>query len=420
MIQTNRVKISRKRHIVSLSLLHQHGAIPIRRNEDKNEEEDMTTKSVGEETSVNDDEIIGITISNWEIFTSASTIGNESEMDALTNQMESLANTDNTAVIGNTCVNNENDKAHIIRKRRLCVPEIVFKNSFVHLKLRKKEMNEEKISIIFNATDGLEEWALCHSKLKFDIHGCNEQSSASTSEEVNNDTYRGVSVIQSIDAKLWSQRTRKQQQNDSDCASPSCYSKSAINSLTATSEFNYDWTFSTPYTGTTIFNGDPSKQNNFTGGVWNPSPVSLIDFALLTDQSQPILYFDDINLYEDDMHDNGYVSLRCKLRVMPTCFYILMSLFVRVDHVLLRIKEVRVFCKFSSTMNQYRLCKDVIWREAKWNELENLNLPSFVGSWRIEDDNGDQATQQRIQGFLKRLPMSDLPNGIYKHSFIDL
>jgi hypothetical protein len=430
MIQINKLKISPKRHIASLPILHQNGAIPIRRNKDKNEEEEdnVTKKSKVEEASsrdhhkqivaVDDEEVIGISISNWEIFTSASTIGNESEMDALTNQMERLANVNDTVVTDNECTkNNETDeKRQIIRKRRLCVPEIVFKNSFVHLKLRKQEIDSEKIiSIIFNATDALGEWASCHSKLKFDIHGC-----ADTNGEVNNETYRGVSVIQSIDAKLWSQRTRKQQQNNSDGASTGCFSQSTINSLNTTSEFNYDWTFSTPYTGTTLFYSDPSRQNIFTGGAWNPSPVSLIDFTLLTDQSQPILYFDDINLYEDDMHDNGYVSLRCKLRVMPTCFFILMSLFVRVDHVLLRIKEVRVFCIFSSKMNQYRLCKDVTWKEAKWDELENLNLPSFVGSWRIEDDNSGQATQQRIQGLIKRLPMSDLPNGIFKHSFIDL
>ena len=128
------------------------------------------------------------------------------------------------------------------------------------------------------------------------------------------------------------------------------------------------------------------------------------------------------------MHDNGYVSLSCKIRVMPTCFFILMSLFVRVDHVLLRCKEVRIFGKFplaadERTGEQHqtcRICKDVTWKECKWDDLNQTNLPSFVGSWRIEDENDALATQQRIQGLLRKLPEVDLPDGIHKHSYIDV
>ena len=58
-------------------------------------------------------------------------------------------------------------------------------------------------------------------------------------------------------------------------------------------EFNYDWTYSTPYSGSSKNSG------------WNSIETSGIDISLLTDQTQPIIFFDDVHLYEDDMHDNG-------------------------------------------------------------------------------------------------------------------
>lgn len=56
------------------------------------------------------------------------------------------------------------------------------------------------------------------------------------------------------------------------------------------------------------------------GGVqaveWVAADERVVDMALLQSRD-PILYYDDLSLYEDELHDHGLVSLSVKARVMP-------------------------------------------------------------------------------------------------------
>ena len=65
--------------------------------------------------------------------------------------------------------------------------------------------------------------------------------------------------------------------------------------------------------------------------MWRPMWWSRIPFFLLQDNTQPILLYDNMHLYEDDMHNNGDASLNAKIHVMPRFWYVLQRLFVRVD-----------------------------------------------------------------------------------------
>jgi len=330
---------------------------------------------------ISDDEgaHIGINISGWNIMTSSSSIGNESEMEALTDFLQH----------------------QISDSRRLALPEIVFTKAYARLTRRdigkEQEVNDndsEPLAVIrFTAKDALEEWASCHNHLE-------------TDGKDKNSLCKGVAIIKSVDAKLWEERQareRKQQQKVS--STNSHFGKGAVAAALkhCSTEFNYDWTFSSPYTGTSLVSGKTK--------AWTKAESSGINFSLLTDQSQPILFFDDVTLYEDDMHDNGYVSLKCKIRVMPTCFFILQSLFDRVDNVTIRVKEVRIFAKFEND-GEIKISKDVCWREIPWNKLISLGLPSHVGSWRIEEEG----MQQTVTGMIRKLPQIQLPIGVYEHS----
>jgi hypothetical protein len=53
-----------------------------------------------------------------------------------------------------------------------------------------------------------------------------------------------------------------------------------------------------------------------------------------------------LNLYEDELHDFGDMSVSAKIRVMPTCWYLLTRCFVRVDGVAIKCVESRIFHKF--------------------------------------------------------------------------
>ena len=143
--------------------------------------------------------------------------------------------------------------------------------------------------------------------------------------------------------------------------------------------------------------------------------------SLLTDTSVPILYYDQILLYEDDLHDNGAVEYSIKVRVMPHCAYILSRLFLRVDHVLVRLRETRGLVEFassktvlSSPQKGTTIYRDVTWKEAAWKDLgPKHQLPSQVSAWTT--DSGSRETQA-FQGLLARLPLVDLPSDIPSNS----
>jgi type 2A phosphatase activator TIP41 len=53
-------------------------------------------------------------------------------------------------------------------------------------------------------------------------------------------------------------------------------------------------------------------------------------------------------LYEDELADNGITMLSCKIRVMPARLLLLVRLFMRLDGVLIRIRDTRVFVEFAT------------------------------------------------------------------------
>ena len=362
-----------RRHVADVKVLEKYGASPILRVEDQ-------------------DQPCGIDLAGWEITTSSSTIGNEGEMDAL------------TAILQELIIDSHSDS------RRLALPEIVFANAFVSLTRMGNNSGDDNVhdpptmEVKLTAQNALEDWAECHAHLPLDISS----------------SYKGVSVIKTVDAKLWEERQARERKVTSSSANNGLFGKGAAAAALehCSTEFNYDWTYSTPYSGSVALSEQAVKEEQ-----WKPIEASGIDFSLLTDQTQPILYFDDVSLYEDDMHDNGYVSLRCKIRVMPSCFFILLSLFVRVDHVLIRVKEVRLFSKFHSdqdTNSEIQVFRDISWKESSWGKLGSHQLPADVGSWRVEEELGGQAFQQRIQGMLRTLPQVALPVGMQEHACLTI
>ena len=61
---------------------------------------------------------------------------------------------------------------------------------------------------------------------------------------------------------------------------------------------------------------------------------------------EPILFYDDIVLYEDELADNGSSIVNVKVRVMPSGFLVLQRFFLRVDDVVFRVFDTRLYCQF--------------------------------------------------------------------------
>ncbi|KAH9942576.1 type 2A phosphatase activator TIP41 [Amylocystis lapponica] len=106
----------------------------------------------------------------------------------------------------------------------------------------------------------------------------------------------------------------------------------------------YDWTYTTTYPGHPISPSSPV--------AWQPAdpanPVHIIPLAELTRQD-PILFYAEIPLFEDELHDNGASHFLVRIRVMPTCLFILSRFTLRVDNVLFRNYDTRIYHSFTSS-----------------------------------------------------------------------
>lgn len=63
-------------------------------------------------------------------------------------------------------------------------------------------------------------------------------------------------------------------------------------------------------------------------------------------KAEPILFFDDLILFEDELGDNGTSLLNVKVRVMPTGLLVLQRFFLRVDNVVFRVFDTRMYIGF--------------------------------------------------------------------------
>ena len=110
----------------------------------------------------------------------------------------------------------------------------------------------------------------------------------------------------------------------------------------------FDWSYSTDYRGTTLSVPNTSSSDNYSSPPqFELSQSSSIPLNLLK-RPDPILFFDEVMLYEDELADNGITMLSCKLRVMPDRMLVLMRFFMRLDDVLFRIRDTRVFVEFGT------------------------------------------------------------------------
>ncbi|KAL4869967.1 hypothetical protein BDV12DRAFT_166737 [Aspergillus spectabilis] len=107
----------------------------------------------------------------------------------------------------------------------------------------------------------------------------------------------------------------------------------------------FDWSYSTDYKGTVA-----SMQGHDFEETSNPIPIELLK------QPDPILFFDEVILYEDELADNGIAMLSCKIRVMPGRLLLLSRFFMRLDNVIFRLRDTRVYVDFekSEVIREYQ------------------------------------------------------------------
>ncbi|XP_058461819.1 TIP41-like protein [Malaya genurostris] len=130
----------------------------------------------------------------------------------------------------------------------------------------------------------------------------------------------------------------------------------------------FDWSFTTEYTGTINDNIRVEKTDQ------------KIDMFKLM-KREPIYFYHDLTLFEDELHDHGISVLSVKIRVMPSGFYILQRFFLRVDNVLIRINDTRFYYEKG---NDYIL-REYTHREAKVEKLKHVPPALFTCPNEVAD-----------------------------------
>ncbi|KAL8941836.1 MAG: hypothetical protein Q9211_001644 [Gyalolechia sp. 1 TL-2023] len=128
----------------------------------------------------------------------------------------------------------------------------------------------------------------------------------------------GHSMLQVAHSKEWQSTREKKHEGITEVVKP------------------FDWSYTTDYKGTERSASLRLRSSN------TPIPLELLK------RPDPIIFFDEVMLYEDEMADNGITSLSCKVRVMPARLLLLCRFFMRLDGVMVRIRDTRVYVEFDT------------------------------------------------------------------------
>ena len=138
-----------------------------------------------------------------------------------------------------------------------------------------------------------------------------------------------------------------------------------------------DWTYSTPYKGYIYYLSQQSKEiqgvfgdmpegaqgNNIYINIL-PQPIS-IPTEKLTPEN-PIIRYEDITLFEDDLDDLGYTKNNVRVRVMEDCFFVLLRYYLRLDNMCVRVFDTRVYHEFGTN----HILREFQYRQSTWDQLK--------------------------------------------------
>jgi type 2A phosphatase activator TIP41 len=135
----------------------------------------------------------------------------------------------------------------------------------------------------------------------------------------------------------------------------------------------FDWSYSTDFKGRT-HSPDPSV-------VWQPADHSKDPIRTdLLSRPDPILFYDDVIFYEDELADNGIAIFSCKIRVMAERLLLLCRFFLRLDGVILRIRDTRIYVELGSktVIRQYTAKEEAYNVVQSKLQMHRENIPEVL------------------------------------------
>jgi len=104
----------------------------------------------------------------------------------------------------------------------------------------------------------------------------------------------------------------------------------ALGSVLPKTSSPFDWTYTAEYMGS-VADGIRAEETN-----------QEINIDALK-RPDPLYFYDVVPLYEDELADNGCAEMSVKVRVMPENYFVLCRFYLRVDRVMVRICDCRIY-----------------------------------------------------------------------------
>lgn len=143
--------------------------------------------------------------------------------------------------------------------------------------------------------------------------------------------------------------------------------------IDTTYKITSDWTYTTPYKGTIVPNPDDLEARLISYKLpdFNADKkytITKTEEPLPRDkltQTNPILTYHDIFMYESDLDDFGMAQYRVRFRAMKDCAFALCRFYLRSDDTIVRVVDTRVYIEYGT---------GVVWRDfsVRENTYEEL------------------------------------------------
>ena len=132
-----------------------------------------------------------------------------------------------------------------------------------------------------------------------------------------------------------------------------------------------------------------TRPPQWTSNLFDPGYRVDIEGLLFRNGRRPFLFREDVDLWQDDLHDNGTAWLKARCFVCQEGWACLLRNFVRVDGVLCRVVDTRYIHAFGTSM----IYREHSWREGPWDPLvraiqrdnATTNTQSTFGQHAIND-----------------------------------
>ena len=170
------------------------------------------------------------------------------------------------------------------------------------------------------------------------------------------------------------------------------YNPSEVKTKIPNLENDNDWTFSSCYMGNicninnsevkNLYDISNLKEKNFKCEIDNNIKMPILG------KETKIKHYIEIELYEDEFGDNGICETRLRLYIMENCFSLLLRCYLRVDNIIVRNINTKIFYQFGDNF----IIRNFSVKEMPYLDLKNLGFV-FRHDWNTFPYQSDQVDQ---------------------------